>query len=73
RAHPISLYRISFVAGKKRDNFIELSKLHVGRAQDGRIYIAVLSTQPDRPKIKLFLGSSQFHDIRKADGSQLSP
>ena len=69
----VFVYRNNFVAGKKRDNFIELSKLHVGRAQDGRIYIAVLSTQPDRPKIKFFFGPSHFHDIRKADGSQLSP
>lgn len=68
------VYQDVFVAGKRLDKPMVISTLVIGREQDsGRIYIAVLSSQQQRPRIRFFFGPSQFHNILNGDGSQLTP
>ncbi|AEH03488.1 hypothetical protein AVT69_gp062 [Pseudomonas phage PhiPA3] len=68
------IFQDDFVAGKKMDKVIPITSLVIGReASTGRIYIAVLSTQQQRPKIKFYFGPSKFHNILNGDGSQISP
>lgn len=63
-------YEDDFVAGKKLDRKIVLSSVKIGRDRDsGRIYIAVLSS--NRPKIQFFFGPSQYHNVRRGDGSEV--
>lgn len=68
------VYQDNFVAGKRLDKPMTLSTLVIGREQSsGRIYIAVLSSQQQRPRIRFFFGPSQFHNILNGDGTPLSP
>lgn len=68
------VYQDNFVAGKRLDKAMVLSTLVIGREQEsGRIYIAVLSSQQQRPRIRFFFGPSQFHDILNGDGSPITP
>jgi hypothetical protein len=73
-AERIFTYEDDFVAGKKLDKPMVLAKLMVGReAESGRIYIAIISTQPNRPRIRFFFGPAKYHNITNADGSTISP
>ncbi len=67
------IYQDDFVAGKKLDKIITLATLVIGKANDGRIYIAVLSSQQSRPRIRFFFGPSKYHAIQNGDGSLVSP
>lgn len=68
------VYQDDFVAGKRLDNVMTLSTLIIGREKDsGRIYIAVISSQQQRPRIRFFFGPSKYHNILNGDGSPLSP
>lgn len=68
------VYQDDFLAGKKLDRVMTLSTLVIGREEStGRIYMAVLSSQQQRPRIRFFFGPSKFHNILKADGTPLSP
>lgn len=69
----VFVYRDDYIAGKKLDKFIDVTKLQIGRDGDGRVYIAVLSTQQSRPRIKFYFGPSKYHNITKPDGSPISP
>jgi uncharacterized membrane protein YgcG len=67
------VYQDDFVAGKKLDSVMPLTTLQVGRDEaTGRIYIACISGQSSRPRIRFFFGPSKYHDIRLGDGSQAS-
>lgn len=66
------IYQDDFVAGKKLDRVMTLSTLVIGKATDGRIYIAVLSSQQNRPRIRFFFGPTKYHGIQNGDGSMLS-
>lgn len=66
------IYQDDFVAGKKLDRVMTLATLVIGKAQDGRIYIAVLSSQQSRPRIRFFFGPTKYHGIQAGDGSMLS-
>lgn len=66
------IYQDDFVAGKKLDRVMTLSTLVIGKATDGRIYIAVLSSQQSRPRIRFFFGPTKYHGIQNGDGSMLS-
>lgn len=67
-------YKDNFLAGKKLDNEIVISTCQIGRDQaTGRLYIAILSGDKSRPRIQFFFGPSKFHDIRRRDGSPLTP
>lgn len=66
------IYQNDFVAGKKLDRIIPITTLVIGRAQDGRIYIALLSAQASRPKIRFFFGPTKYHTIVNGDGSAIS-
>lgn len=65
-------YQDDFVAGKKLDRVMTLATLVIGKAKDGRIYIAVLSSQQSRPRIRFFFGPTKYHTIQNGDGSVLS-
>lgn len=65
-------YQDDFVAGKKLDRVMVLSTLVIGKATDGRIYIAVLSSQASRPRIRFFFGPTKYHGLLNGDGSALS-
>lgn len=66
-------YEDDFLNGKKLDKKIIISSLQIGRHEDGRLYIAVLSGDKSRPRIQFFFGPSKYHNIRRRDGSQLTP
>ena len=68
------IYQDNFVAGKRLDKVITISSLVIGRdPQTGRIYMAVLSSQTQRPRIRFFFGPSQYHTIQNGDGSTITP
>lgn len=69
----IFVYQDDFLAGKKMDKVIPLSKWEIGRAQDGRVYMTVLSTKSSRPRIPFFFGPSKYHTILNGDGSEITP
>lgn len=69
----IFIYQDDFVAGKRLDKQMVLSKWEIGRAQDGRIYMAVLSTKASRPRIPFYFGPSKYHSIQNGDGSEITP
>lgn len=64
-------YQDDFVAGKKLDKIITLSTWVIGKATDGRIYMAVISSQASRPRIRFFFGPTKYHNVKLGDGSQL--
>lgn len=67
-------YKDDFLAGKKLDKEIIISTAQIGRDQQtGRLYIAILSGDKSRPRIQFFFGPSRYHDIRRRDGSPLTP
>lgn len=67
------IYQNDFVAGKKLDRIIPITTLVIGRAPDGRMYIALLSAQSSRPKIRFFFGPTKYHTIQNGDGSPVTP
>lgn len=69
----VFIYQDDFLAGKKMDKVIALSKWEIGRAQDGRVYMAVLSTKSSRPRIPFYFGPSKYHTIQNGDGSEITP
>lgn len=70
----IFVHQDDFVGGKKIDKVVPLAKLQIGREpSSGRVYIAVLSTQSSRPRIRFFFGPTKHHDILNGDGTQISP
>ncbi|MND91483.1 hypothetical protein D3C87_829300 [compost metagenome] len=69
----IFVYQDDFLAGKKLDKVIPLSKWEIGRSQDGRVYMAVLSTKTSRPRIPFYFGPSKYHSIQNGDGSEITP
>jgi len=64
-------YQDDFVAGKKLDKIITLATWVIGKAADGRIYMAVISSQAQRPRIRFFFGPTKYHNIKNGDGSQV--
>lgn len=64
-------YQDDFVAGKKLDKIITLSTWVIGKAADGRIYMAVISSQASRPRIRFFFGPTKYHNMKLGDGSQV--
>lgn len=64
-------YQDDFVAGKKLDKIITLATWVIGKASDGRIYMAVISSQAQRPRIRFFFGPTKYHNIKNGDGSQV--
>lgn len=69
----VFIYQDDFLAGKKMDKIVPLSKWEIGRAQDGRVYMAVLSTKTSRPRIPFYFGPSKYHSIQNGDGSEITP
>lgn len=63
-------YEDDFVAGRKLENSVVISKLMVDKDEKGRIYIAVISN--NRPKIRFFFGPSKFHNLLHNDGTPVS-
>ncbi|MBW6072644.1 hypothetical protein KZ856_37325, partial [Pseudomonas aeruginosa] len=56
------------------DKIIPITTLVIGREQNsGRIYIALISSQQQRPRIRFFFGPSKYHTILNGDGSPISP
>lgn len=66
-------YKDNYVAGKKLDSEMVLSKLEVGRRKDGRVFIAVRSTQQGRPNIAFTFEPSRFHGVATIGGTELTP
>lgn len=62
-------YQDDFVAGKKLDRVMTISTWVIGKATDGRIYMAVLSSQQSRPRIRFFFGPTKYHNLKSGDGS----
>lgn len=48
------------------------SKIVVGKDKEGRIYIAVLSADPDRPKIKFHFGVNMFRKVYVGNNEKAS-
>jgi uncharacterized membrane protein YgcG len=69
----VFIYQDDFLAGKKMDKVIALSKWEIGRGSDGRVYMAVLSTKSSRPRIPFYFGPSKYHSIQNGDGSEITP
>lgn len=64
-------YQDDFVAGKKLDRVMTISTWVIGKATDGRIYMAVISSQQSRPRIRFFFGPTKYHNLKAGDGSPL--
>lgn len=64
-------YQDNFVAGKKLDKVITLSTWVIGKGTDGRIYMAVISSQQQRPRIRFFFGPTKYHALKLGDGTLL--
>lgn len=64
-------YQDDFVAGKKLDRVMTLATWVIGKAQDGRIYMAILSSQQSRPRIRFFFGPTKYHNLKSGDGSPI--
>lgn len=64
-------YQDDFVAGKKLDRVMTLATWVIGKATDGRIYMAVISSQASRPRIRFFFGPTKYHNLKSGDGSPL--
>lgn len=62
-------YQDDFVAGKKLDKIITIATWVIGKASDGRIYMAVISSQTQRPRIRFFFGPTKYHKLSNGDGS----
>lgn len=71
--HMEFVYQNDFVAGKKLDSIIPLTNLVIGKDAEGRIYIALVSSQTSRPRIKFYFGPSKHHDILLKDKSKAGP
>lgn len=69
----IFIYQDDFVAGKKLDRIMAISKWEIGRGTDGRVYMTVLSTKTSRPRIPFYFGPSKYHTIQNGDGSDITP
>jgi hypothetical protein len=62
-------YQDDFVAGKKLDRVMTIATWVIGKATDGRIYMAVISSQQSRPRIRFFFGPTKYHNLKAGDGS----
>lgn len=63
-------YNDDFVAGKKLDKRVTISSVKIGKDREtGKVYIAVLGY--NRPKIQFFFGPSQYHALKRGDGSEI--
>lgn len=60
-------YIDDFVGGKKLDQKVVVSRLLLGRDDDGRIYVAIIGHE--RPKIRFYFGPSIYHNAM-LDGEQ---
>lgn len=68
------IYQNDYVAGKNLGKVVPLTRLVVGREKEtDRIYIAAISTQTQRPRIKFYFGPSKYHDILNEEGQRVSP
>ncbi len=67
------IYQNDYVAGKNLGKVVPLTRLVVGREKESeRIYIAAISTQTQRPRIKFYFGPSKYHDILNEEGQRVS-
>ena len=68
------VYQDDFVAGKKLDKIIPITTLVIGREPTSeRLYMALISSQQNRPRIRFFFGPTKYHTILNGDGSPISP
>lgn len=68
------VYQDDFLAGKKLDKTMVISQLVIGRdAQTGRMYMAIISSQQQRPRIRFYFGPSKFHNILNEEGQPITP
>jgi hypothetical protein len=54
-----------YPGGKRSDSPVLVSTTHIGKEQDGRVYIAV--TANNRPKVKFYFESPMYHFIKGKD------
>lgn len=59
--------------GKEKSKDVEvLTKIVIGKDEDGKVFISLLSADKDRPKIKFEFGKREWHDFMYRDGTPLS-
>lgn len=69
----IENHEFTWMKGQRSEDVKLRSKLHVGRTDDGRIYIAVLSYDNNRPKIRFYFGNNQkFRVVSPNDANTVS-
>lgn len=66
-------YKANFLAGKKLDSMMTLSRVELGRHKDGRMYIAVRSTQNGRPAIAFTFEPSMNHGVAFIGDREITP
>lgn len=68
------VYQDDFLAGKRLDKTMVISQLVIGRdAQTSRLYMAIVSSQQQRPRIRFYFGPSKYHDILNEEGQSITP
>ena len=61
-----------FNNGQRSDKPVEKSKLHVGKDEDGQLWIAIIA-YGNRPKVRFPFKGRFYHGLMNADGTDLSP
>lgn len=58
----------TWFGGKKSDSPKELTRLVVGKAEDGRVYISLLSTEKDMPRPVFYFRAPYMHKVVDGQG-----
>ncbi len=61
-----------FRNGKRQEMPLLETRTIVGKDKEGRVYISILSTDTDRPKIRFHFGAGQYHRITRPQGTALT-
>lgn len=58
-------------AGNRAKGVEVVSKTVIGKDEKGMVYISVISSDPERPKVKFLFKTSYFHDLLDGEGNRL--
>lgn len=59
---------------RQRSDQVEvLTRIIVGRDEENKVYIQLMSVDPSRPKIRFYFGRNLYHTLVASDGKPLSP
>lgn len=71
KIYSIDNMKQKFVNNKPSDEWYALNTLKFGRDEDGQIWVSII--ERNRPKIKFVFTNPQYHVLKNADGTDMSP